>query len=700
MDFTMYAFMGLPFPSRYYFSLAVMLCLCGFLFLIKKPSIQFGVAIFLLCVHFIVAVSNIILYRELGEIASIESLTAVRQVTSLGAFIVLDFDFMFCFSVILLVFIGIGSWALSFMKRSRREGRPFTERIPYRRNAFFGIAAIALAAYASGIFYNFTLPYMRTSTDSAFDNYTNEQFIYSTFSNRVRMFSDFGTYSYYWANIAYVLGLKTNFSFDIPDNWVGSTFHEALPDNKQNVIMLQMETLERSLVNPIVMPNLYNFLYNTDKDSSTAYTTANGTSTTAHNVADIQGYYAVDRTCITEYAALAGTHLDGVEMPSMPDIVAPYSLPYILSRTQYDSASNTMTPYESIKAFHDYYSFMYNRDTLYPVGLGFQDSVFLEDMIKDTNVYEKPSNVNDKTEEWANSEFNQNSDYRMFESEIEQMAPSDQKFFSYIINISTHMPYYDANLFDFYKDSGAQITGQLDALKDLYANLSSGSTRTVNAVLSELTGAYEYDRGLGVLFNYLETTPALDSDGNIMQENGNELHLIDTTTIMFYADHHDYSASDLLDPVIPDDAAPGYYLTESGAQGNELAFYIYSPPLITHPTVIKKFVTHYDIYATMCDLLHIKINTKYTLGISVFRPEENIGFSIYTGMVFNNSFATYDFKSYLPHSDVPDTETAAEAKARASYIIAVMNNLRPLYRGNLLRDIPETFYTIDTDDTA
>ena len=679
MDVTMYVSMGLAFPKLYFFSIIVMLTICGLLFFIKKPAIQYGICIFLLCVHYGVALANIVIFKQTGEIASVETLSGVRQVVSLTDFIVLDLGYMLIFSFILFAFICVGIWTFSVLNHSRRDTplarAGYYKSTPYKRNTIMAVATLAITAYMTGFLYNFALPPVNTNSTNAFDNYTNDRFVYTTFSNRVRILSSFGTYSYYWSNISFVLGIKNHITYDIEDNWVDDFTFDALPDHKQNVIMLQMETLERSLVHPIVMPNLYNFLY---------------TDSTAQNIADIMGYYSIDRTCITEYASLAGTHLEGVEMNTLPYTMSPYSLPHILGRTEQQRTS--MRPYESIKAFHNYLDFMYNRDIFFDEGMGFKSFVSFKEKNSTSSFVEDlgyPPYHN-------LSALNRNSDYQLFSTQAINMAPSDKKFFSFVENVSTHSPYYDANLFDYYTTSGNTINASLPELKNTYANLSNSDQRTADAVKSFLTAANEYDRGLGVLFNHLRNTDALDEDGNPMYENGNRLKLIDTTTILFYSDHTNQINSDLLAPVTPD---PIYNPEKASGQGRLLAFYIYSP-LITQPTTIHKFMSYYDIYATACDLLHIKINTKYTLGISVFNEtHENVGFSTHTALVFNDKFATYDFKTYLPGSYTPREEEIQIAKERASHIIAVMNNMRPKYRTNTLRDIPETFYYIETSDT-
>lgn len=755
MDIAMYLFMGLRFPSRYYFSLTVLLSICGLLFFFRKPSIQYGICIFLLAVHFAVAVANIILFEKAREIVSLESLSATRQVATLTDFIVLKFSYMFTFSIILLTFICAGIWMFSVIGRNRKRYASFSAH-KYRRNLVVAVATLSITAYLTGFFHSFSLPKVDLDISQAYSNYTNDRFVYSTFSNRLRVLQEFGTYSYYWSNLSFIIGFKQTFYYNIPNEVTDNFTFESLAPGEQNLIMLQMETLENNLVNPLVMPNLWNFLYNDGvdgRDINNAYKLDSPGKTTAHNTVKFQGYYSVDRTSIAEYATLAGTHLDGVEMNTMPKTLSPFSLPNILKNTNHQNA-DTNEHYTSIKAFHNYYSFMYGRDRFFTDGLGFDQFVPLvtnpsdpDDMVKTdykiingerVEVY-GPAPNDPKNETRHDNRFNRNSDYKMFLSQVEKMAPLGEKFFSWILNISTHMPYYDSDLFEFYEESGHSLFcdtcsaggynvncnnesytgGYIEELRLLYENLNSNSQRTQNAVKSYLSGAYEYDRGLGVLFDHLR-----DND------------LLDKTTIVFYADHYNNTATDLLAPTASA-KHDVFNPVAGGLQGKMLAFYIYSPvfesasktekhiikdgfgensnfvrdydniyfnkrlgnPNDEEHGILTKFVTHFDVYSTVCDLFHVKTSSRFTLGISAFQTRENVGFSVATGLIFNDKWATNalsNFNSGLYTGTKPTKDEIDVAKTRLSYMLAVKNNLRPLYRSDTLRNDQNTYYYISS----
>jgi len=736
----------------------VMLSICGLLFFIKKPSVQYGICIFLLAVHFAVGVANIILFDQAREIVSLESLTAARQVATVSDFIKLEFSYMFTFSVILLWFICAGVWLFSIIGKNRKRYSTYGSN-KYRRNLAIALATLSVTAYLTGFFHRFSLPNVTINMSQAYYNHTNDRFVYSTFSNRLHVLQKFGTYSYYWSNLAFLIGLKQTFEYsDVPNEVTSNFTFAALPKDKQNLIMLQMETLEHNLIHPLVMPNLWNFLYNDGndgRDSDDAFKIDydcrarvcacrhdDSCKTTAHNTVKFQGYYSVDRTSIIEHSALAGTHLDGVEMNTWSKTTSPFSLPNVLRNTNNLNA-NTDEHFTS-RAFHNYYAHMYRRNRLFTGGLGFDQFIPLlsspehaDDMIKH-EVY-GPAPSDPKNETRHDNKFNRNSDYKMFVSQVEKMAPTDERFFSWILNISTHMPYHDTDLFKFYEESGHLLfcdtciengyannctyrnfnAGHIDELRLVYENLNSNYVqRTQDAVKSFLAGAFEYDRGLGVLFDHLR-----------------EKDLLDKTTIVFYADHYNTSAADLLAPTVAESSRTPFNPRVGGAQGKMLAFYIYSPIFENASTtekfeikdgfgesaelvrehnnshfgkrlgnpntelgVITKFITNFDIYATICDLFQIKTSSRFTLGISAFRDCEGIGFSVFTGIIFNDKWAT-DSLSFRKGGFTGTKPTEAEiavAKERLSYTLAVMNNLRPLYKSNKLRYIPDAFYYISS----
>jgi len=675
MDIAMYSFMGLAFPGRYHFSIIVMLVICSLLFLVKKPGIQLGICIFLLVVHFAVAVSNIILHSITREVVSLEHLSAARQASSLMDHIVLNFWHMFTFSLILVAFICVSVWCFSQINQGRLESRgEYNTRKPYRKNLIWSIALISLMAYSTAWIHNVSMPEISDDPHMAFEQRNDDYFNYITFTNRTNVFARFGTYSYYWTNLSFLLGFKKDFQYDIQGEWVDGFTYEMLPWYQRNLIMLQMEAIEHQQINPWVMPNLFNFLYGDrwDDVQNRPHPLPND------NIVGLHGYHAIDRTEFAEFGALTGTLLDGISMTSMPQTVTPFALPNVLRNNE------RLHPYQSITAFHNYFAHMYNRDILYNDGFGFKSFVAPRGHANTPFVTDMGIPTHDT--------FNHNSDFLMFYNWYEEMAPQDKKFFSHINNVATHMPTRITDnilhlpIFEYDRMA---IEYNIDELEKIFVNLTHTNAAIRNATKSLLVSAHNYDRGLGLLFDQLKK-PALDEYGNQkLCINGTPLTLMDTTTIVMFSDHGTYDMPNIFAPVIPNSIYPEV----AGAQGRMLVFYVHSPA-IHNPHIIEKFATYFDIYSTITDLFHIRTNTKFTLGISIFDERENVGFSQRTNLVYTRTFATYDFVTPLPLSTEPLEYEKTAIHRRVSYKIAVMTNLRPLFRGNQLRDIGDAHFII------
>ena len=705
IDITMYISMGLAFPYRYIFSLIVMFTICGFLFLIKKPAIQYGICIFFLVVHILVAISNIVLFNISREIISLEDITAARQAGSLIDYVVLDFWYMFFLIFILTAFIVIGALAFKQIKQGKIEAKTgVSYRKPYRRNLLFAVATLAMTAYMTSFLHTISTSELSTNPHAAFDNHRDPFFNYMTFTNRVNVFSQFGTYAFYWTNISFLIGFKTDFLYDIEGQWVFDETFDPLPAHKRNLIMLQMEALEHSLVNPYVMPNLFAFLYGNETNSFCKIQNRPNPDYLRPHIAGTHGFHAIDRTEVTEYAALAGTYLDGIRMTQIANVVSPFALPHVLRR----NSERLGVPYDQIWAFHNYFDFMYSRDILFDIGLGFDNFVAYQTIMDSDFIIDMGVPQPDR-----HTTFNQNDDLLMFQAQVENMAPTNKKFFSHINNITTHAPLrIQDTVFELFPSNHQDILNNLPVLQGMFRNLNpTMNTNQVwrDATLSQIVAAHRFDEALGLLLDRLNEEYAkfyCDTNGYVYGEDSNgtlilnpirtsnSLRLIDTTTIVFFSDHSLFDTPNLLAPVIPNDINPRY----AGAQGRMLVFYVHSPAipddLHVDDRLFTKFATHFDIYSTICDLFHIRTNTKFTLGISIFNERENIGFSTRTGLVFNRKFATYCFTRFeLPSPfPTPTPYEALQARNRVSYIIAVKNNLRPQFRSNNLRNMHYAHY--------
>jgi len=289
---------------------------------------------------------------------------------------------------------------------------------------------------------------------------------------------------------------------DYYDNYKDEAGNSLMLDSNYNLIMLMMETGEYNAINPVLTPNLEQL-----KEMSTW----------------VDGYYSTERTCFTEYASLTGSYAMGNEMwRDYPNTDVTQSLGSVFRRA-YEAKG---TPYQ-IGGFHTYDAEFYGRENMFtPDHYGF-------DFIRDISDPRYGGNT-------INKAFNTNSDYTMFDTMQEDIAPSDgTSFLSWVLGVSTHCPHFnsenvwynkDGQIESSFPESLAEITEPetYQALEDLYPKLKNGDATEKLACMSFLVGIREYDRGIGVLLDHLR--------GN----NANGVDLLKNTAIVLYSDHYDY----------------------------------------------------------------------------------------------------------------------------------------------------------------
>ena len=449
-------------------------------------------------------------------------------------------------------------------------------------------------------FFSYTVAYsgLPNYKQDYVNNLKNQKFIYDTFSNRVINLQTFGSYSYYINNLLYLIGGKTNI-VDIMDVEINSTFsantfaltEKELLGKGYNLITVLMETFERQAINPITMPNLYQFI----QESCT----------------EVNGYYSVERTCVSDYISQTGMHPSGKEYwNNYADVIPPHSLANIFGRANYVTAT-----------YHNWHGDCYNRYEIFEDTLGFDS-------------------FNDYTyaEVYYPEHCALNSDELLFSENLERLAPSDQNFYSYVISGSTHA--VGPKRFDFpsYHPKEFAYIEQPEIWQELvkiYPVLLSKDDNVSLRAKNYLVGTYGFDLGFGSLIEYLKTT-----DDNLHPGK----KLIETTAIVMFGDHYYYTNPDALKP---ENEAPRQ-LT-----GNRSPLIVYNPrqivdqntgktqadnALLSEPAecgiTLNRFTSNMDIYPTICSLFGIKTDQQLTYGRSIFDTEPSIGVTYLTGYTF------------------------------------------------------------------
>jgi phosphoglycerol transferase MdoB-like AlkP superfamily enzyme len=211
-------------------------------------------------------------------------------------------------------------------------------------------------------------------------------------------------------------------------------------------------------------------------------------------------------------------------------------------------------------SFHDFEGSFFNRNVIHP-NMGFERYYALEDM--DVEVSDPTIWVQDSI---------------MFEQFKDLIAPiQDEPFFSFVLTVTPHGKHdkYRDNLEEYY------------ALIDQDSELSSRELefRTLMAAQMDL------DKGLGILLDDLESK-----------------NLLDSTTIVLYSDHKNYSSLEM---------------TLKYTENSEIPYEVDKVPMIIYSSVLGSgemdvLGSHYDLTPTIMDLLGIPYYRDFYYGQSLF----------------------------------------------------------------------------------
>lgn len=583
LEVMMFAMMEMAFPKAYIFSLSIVLIIAALVALIRKKWIQTVICSLLFAWQLTTSISNIIANDACMEIFSLETLkTLIMAFGNAGA---VEIDYLFLVPIIALIVVYVVGVILIMMFCRA----PKTKRPNFWQTVFCGILAF-VSFFSYTVAYS-GLPNYQNGSAYYVANLSNEKFLYDTFSNRVSSLRTFGSYSYYLDNFLKLLGVKADMTeimeTQLDEEFKPNTF--ALPEAETlgegyNLIMVLMETFERSAINPVTMPNLYQFMH--------------------ESCVEVDGYYSIERTCFTDHISQTGMHEAGKELwNNYGNVTVPHSLGNIFSRSGYQT-----------KAFHDYDGRSYQREKIFTTRLGF-------DSFTDFNDYDNPHYT---------AHCGLNSDREMFEENMNKIAPADKNFYSYLISVSTHslnaswfnLGDYYPEIFDYLFKEG---TENWETLKQIYPVLANGNEHEVLTAKNYLAGTYNFDQGFGALLKHLKNTTGKDGR-----------KLIETTAIVMFGDHYYYVNPFALEP---ENKSP------RDLTGNRSPLIVYNPQQrikdstltqaenalkpqnerVQGGQTIQRFTATMDIYPTVCSLFGIQTDQQLTYGHSIFSSETTIG---------------------------------------------------------------------------
>ncbi len=538
------------FPTYIFFDLSIIICIAAIIYIVKKTAAANTIFYIFIGIQFALNITNSIMYTSSGIVFSFEMFALANE--GLTAF---NFSFVNATTLILNI-VALAVTIILQIYIDKTTSRKVVNlkkisRIAFSLVCFFICYIFGISAYTIQVY----------TMDRDVGKY-----IYSDLNFKAYSLKQFGTYGFYAKNL-YNIVFKNNVNkLDMNQlkNDLDNQSVSANPDAKlydDNLIVIMLESFEWFAIDPYNTPTLWNISQN-----SVAFT----------------NYYSNNKTNVSEDICNLGYMPNDTKFNiSSPDTLASkYSLPNLFNEMGYKTGY-----------FHSYVSTFYNRHIINK-NMGYSNLTFLDD-------------VNFPNKSTTFGAFNNESSF--FDCVKNDLAPTDQKFMSFYLTVSSHGGYEKTNdkFIEFYDqyDDNLETTDFVEWFEAQGYKYPT-DTKTEQLLRNYKSAAMDTDRMLAKLIEHLNT--ATNSDGS---------KLIDNTSIVLFADHNSYYHD--LSYTIKGTDKNIYSQKES----HRVPFMIYSKKLQNKS--IDMFVNSYDLFPTICELYGLPYNKFFTLGYDVFDNSKN-----------------------------------------------------------------------------
>ncbi len=504
--------MGLkPFPTRFYVDLIYLLTICIICFILPILA-QETIQIMMLLFEFAILFAGVGLYKSRGDIFNWEFLTQINQLGAVKDMIIIP---------VWLIFVGIGILAIYIVSAILIKIKDVDIKKFYSWLSV-GLATISLVVCSS---LNIVVHKQIDHNYKDESYYCSDAFLFDSHLSSFACLQKFGYYGYYMESFfRYMLPfiqpkIKT-FAYDY-ENYT-SILNGLCEDD--NIIMIYAESFDIFGISKELTPTLYAMknganltssgiseFYNISKEngktvisrkdfnfneSSNTYV-FNGTNIYQNIILEqvglnLSNYQSNELTNISEAKALTGNYTS-----------FNYSIPKLLGE---DYKTNYIHGHK--KAF-------YHRDTNMPT-FGFDNSYFLEDM-QDFFIGNYSDNLNCVSLDSETMRYLADNPTRF------NLFPTDEKFFTFFMTVTTHGGYDTNSLLDNNYNFIDSVTNS-DICGEMF-NLYNSLDDELKSVVKEYFA------------RVLDTEFAVSYIVNYLYEN----NLLDKTIITFTGDHDAYS---------------------------------------------------------------------------------------------------------------------------------------------------------------
>jgi len=348
-------------------------------------------------------------------------------------------------------------------------------------------------------------------------------------------------------------------------------------------------------------------------------------------------FYQKEKTDVSEAFSVLGNYPTGKYVNyDFGDNTYPYALPSLIKHYRPDTI---------VKSYHANYGSFYNRYNLHK-SWGFESLTGIDEM--------KEYGVEDT---WQHKMGERNLDSITFDKMKEVMFPKDESFFSFILSFTMHGYYGKRETLEPYYE-----------ILDEYGVIPDISDKNDEYLKTYMAALMDFDKAVGTMFDYLESTGALDD-----------------TTIVMYSDHNTYYNS------------LSYYAKDIKEKYNSELYHI--PMMIYDKKLtdkyvsengtnkIEKFTTTSDIVPTVLDIFGLDGWKNLYFGSTIFNHEsESIVFSRNYGIFISDNFVGYSLNSLKYKSKDFTKEDKKDYEKRALIHLEKLKYIDKIYYSDYFRN--------------
>lgn len=560
---------GVPFMTRPFLSLGLLVFLCGIILLVKNNYARLTVGAVLLIAQAVLDLVFSVIYDMTGQYFDWGMLNLRNDAFGILESIPVNFVTFYAglfFSVIYIIYGLRVARGMKSLKTSR-----FTF-LYYVGAAIVGVVTFGVSFVA----------YYPSATDKYEDMVNGKvQSAYSAYGMIGNVLGEF-------------TGMVTAEQTTIPDNEIADFIYKEKAETTEyfgiskdkNVVTVLSETLEwyafmRTDEHPNALglseaqlaalyPNLTNFYNQSVK---------------------MTNFHAREKTDTAETLSFLGSYpTDVIVNYDYPNNTIPNTVPNVLKEF--------VDPDIQSLSFHNGFKSFYNRENAHQT-FGFEYITDMDDMDDLDEDF-----VNYGTEE-------RNLDSQMIEACKDMMFPTDKRFYTYITTITMHGMYYERDNLENHRN----VLLQAVADANLYPEDSDEKQDDKDAPYCYMSKQEE------ILFHYMTAAMEYDRAIGCMMQDLEDKGLLENTIIVLFGDHNAYYQE--LSAYVKD--IYDYDTERQYTDWYKVPFMIYDKNLGAQ--TIDKFTCTSDIVPTLLDLLGVNYYENLYFGNSVFSEKQSVLYS-------------------------------------------------------------------------